>query len=43
MEAWRQLNLRYDPVGETYEFDQMLRLMEVSRCTHMADLPPAIS
>ena len=32
LEAWRQLVIRFDPVGESYAFDQMSALMEVPRC-----------
>ena len=30
-EAWRQLSIRYDPVGESYVFDQMFALRDVPR------------
>ena len=43
LEAWRQLCLRFDPVGESYVFDQMSNLMEVHRCAQLAELPAAIS
>ena len=42
-EAWRQLARRYDPIGETYAIDQMNKLMNVSRCKSMIELPTAIS
>ena len=41
-EAWRQLSLRFNPVGETYTFDKMNTLMKQPRCTSMTDLPAAI-
>ena len=42
-EAWRQLALRYDPIGETFVIDRMDRLMNVTRCKNMTELPAAIS
>ena len=38
-EAWRQLSIRYDPIGELYVFDQMSALMEVPRCKQLTELP----
>ena len=43
LEAWRQLVIRFDPVGESYAFDQMSALMEVPRCKHLVELPAAIT
>ena len=42
-EAWRQLSMRFDPVGETYVIDQMSNLMSVKPCANMGELPAAIS
>ena len=42
-EAWRQLCLRYDPIGESFVFDTMAKLMEAERCTKMTELPAAIT
>ena len=42
-EAWRQLCLRYDPVGESFVFDQMASLIEVERCTKMTEIPDKIT
>ena len=41
-EGWRQLALRFHPVGETYTFDKMNALMHQSRARNMAELPAAI-
>jgi hypothetical protein len=43
LEAWRQLALRFDPVGESYVFDQMSALMDVPRCKQIVDIPAAIT
>ena len=42
-EAWRQFAIRYDPIGESYVFDQMSAPMEVPRCKHLTELPSAIA
>ena len=42
-EAWRQICLRYDPVGESFVFDSMTKLMDVERCAKMIDVPAAIT
>ena len=42
-EAWRQLWIRFDPIGESYAFDQMAVLMEVPRCKQLVDLPVALT
>ena len=42
-EAWRQLPIRFDPIGESYVFDQMAALMEVPRCKHLTDLPGVLT
>jgi hypothetical protein len=42
-EAWRQLAIRYDPIGESYAFDQMATLMQVPRCKQLTDLPAALT
>ena len=42
-EAWRQLARRYDPIGESYVLDQMDKLMHVTRCKNMLELPSSIS
>ena len=42
-EAWRQLSIRYDPIGESYVFDQMSALLEVPRCKQLTELPSAIT
>ena len=39
-EAWRQLSIRFDPIGKSYAFDQMASLMEVPRCKQLTDRPP---
>ena len=41
-ESWRQLALRFNPVGETYTFDKMNALMHQSRARNMTELPAAI-
>ena len=38
-EAWRQLSIRFDPIGEAYAFDQMASLKEVPRRKQLTDLP----
>ena len=43
LEAWRQLVIRYDPIGESYVFDQMSALMEVPRSMNLVELPAAIT
>ena len=42
-EAWRQLSIRFDPIGESYVFDQMASLMEVPKCKQLTDLPAALT
>ena len=42
-EAWRQLSLRYDPIGESYVFDTIGSLMKVPRCKQLTDLPAALT
>ena len=41
-ETWRQLALRFHPIGETYTLDGMNALMHQPRCKSMAELPAAI-
>ena len=41
--AWRQLSIRFDPIGESFVFDQMASLMEVPRCKQLIDLPAALT
>ena len=41
-EAWRQLALRFNPVGETYVFDRMTQLMTRTACKDMKELPGVI-
>ena len=41
-EAWRQLTLRYDPIGESYVFDTMASLMKVPRAVTIAIFPDSI-
>ena len=41
-EAWRQLNKRFNPIGETYAFDKLTGLMHQPRCKQMSELPSAI-
>ena len=42
-EAWRQLSIRFDPIGEPFVFDQMSSLMEVPRCKQLMDPPAALT
>ena len=42
LEAWRQLALRFHPIGESYTFDSMNALMNQPRCKSMAGMPAAI-
>ena len=41
--AWRQLAIRFDPIGESYVFDQMMALMDVPRCKQIVELPATIT
>ena len=41
-EAFRQLNKRFNPIGETYSFDKLTALMHQPRCKNMAELPGAV-
>ena len=42
-EAWRQLSIRFDPICESFIFDQMASLTEVSRCKQLTELPAALT
>ena len=42
-ETWRQLPIRFDPIGESFVFDQMDSLMEVPWCKQLAELPAALT
>ena len=41
-EAWRLLNVRFNPIGEMYTFDKMNDLMHQTMCKNMSDMPAAI-
>ena len=43
LEGWRQLNRRYDPIGESYAIDQMGHLIEHEPVAHLVDMPAAIA
>ena len=42
-EAWRQLSRRYDPIGESYVFDQMAALMDLPRGKQLTELPTTLT
>ena len=42
-EAWRQLAIRFNPVGESYVCDQMAALMDVPRFKQFTELPGTLT
>ena len=42
-ETWRQLALRFDPIGESNVFDQMSARMDVPCCKQIVEIPAAIT
>ena len=40
LEAWRQLAIRFEPIDESYVFDQMSALMDVPRWKQSVELQP---
>ena len=42
-EAWRQLSIRFGPIGAFQVFDQMSALMDVPRCKQLTELPGTLT
>ena len=43
LEAWRQLAIRFDPIRESWAFDQMTALMDAPRCKQMVELQATLT